>query len=101
MGLLTRYRHARAWMNSSSRTAMDRLLARSAAIALCALWAGAANAANAPATNESAAPNADALTGPAATQLQPSDQPGANDPDIAAVIKNLPANLDGEIRRAQ
>jgi Flp pilus assembly protein TadD len=80
---------------------MDRMLARSAAIALCALWAGTANAANAPATNESAAPNADALTGPAATQLQPSDQPGANDPDIAAVIKNLPANLDGEIRRAQ
>jgi Flp pilus assembly protein TadD len=75
---------------------MDRMLARSAVIALCALWAGAANAAN-----ESAVPDADTLTGPAATQLQPSDQPGANDPDIAAVIKNLPANLDGEIRRAQ
>jgi Flp pilus assembly protein TadD len=41
------------------------------------------------------------LTGPAAIGPQPSDQPGANDPDIAAVIKNLPANLDGEIRRAQ
>ena len=75
---------------------MDRLLARSAIVALCALWAGAANAAN-----ETAAPDASALTDPAATQMQPSDQPGANDPDIAAVIKNLPANLDGEIRRAQ
>jgi Flp pilus assembly protein TadD len=77
---------------------MDRMLARSAMIALCALWAAAANAGT---TNESAVPDADALTGPAATELQPSDQPGANDPDIAAVIKNLPANLDGEIRRAQ
>jgi Flp pilus assembly protein TadD len=75
---------------------MDRMLARSATIALCALWAGAAYAAN-----ETAVPDADALTGPAATLPQPSDQPGANDPDIAAVIKNLPANLDGEIRRAQ
>lgn len=77
---------------------MDRLLARSAVIAFCALWAAGANAQG---TNESAAPSADALTGPAATIPQPSDQPGASDPDIAAVIKNLPANLDGEIRRAQ
>ncbi len=77
---------------------MDRMLTRSAVIALCALWAGAATAAT---TTESAAPDADALTGPAATELQPSDLPGSGDPDIAAVIKNLPANLDGEIRRAQ
>jgi Flp pilus assembly protein TadD len=77
---------------------MDRMLARSAIIALCALWAGTANAGT---TTETAMPSADALTGPAATELQPSDQPGANDPDIAAVVKNLPANLDGEIRRAQ
>jgi Flp pilus assembly protein TadD len=82
---------------------MDRLLARSAVIALCALWSAAANAGatNTQAMNETAAPDADALTGPAATGPLPSDQPGANDPDIAAVIKNLPANLDGEIRRAQ
>ncbi|MGD0866231.1 MAG: tetratricopeptide repeat protein [Rhizomicrobium sp.] len=75
---------------------MDRMFARSATIALCVLWAGAANAGS-----PSAMPDADALTGPAATQIQPSDRPGANDPDLAAVIKNLPANLDGEIRRAQ
>lgn len=75
---------------------MDRMLARSAIIAFCALWAGAANAAT-----ESAVPDGMALTGPAATEPQPSDDPAAKDPDIAAIIKNLPANLDGEIRRAQ
>ncbi|MGD0141836.1 MAG: tetratricopeptide repeat protein [Rhizomicrobium sp.] len=72
---------------------MNRTLVRSATIAACALWAGAAHAGT--------TPDADALTGPAAMQAQPSDLPGATDPDIAAVVKNLPANLDGEIRRAQ
>jgi Flp pilus assembly protein TadD len=75
---------------------MDRIFARSAVIAFCALWAGAANAAS-----ESAVPDGMALTGPAATEPQPSDDPASKDPDIAAVIRNLPANLDGEIRRAQ
>lgn len=71
---------------------MDRLLACSATIALFALWAGVANAGT---------PDAATLTGPAATKAQPSDQPGDNDPDMAALVKNLPSNMDGEIRRAQ
>jgi Flp pilus assembly protein TadD len=81
---------------------MNRLLATAATIALCAFWTGSANAGLFDfGSSDDAKPTAATLTGPAATQSKPGDQPGDNDPDMVDIVKNLPANLDGEIRRAQ
>jgi Flp pilus assembly protein TadD len=77
---------------------MDRFYAGFAATALCTVWAAGCATTPTP-------PPAVKLTGPAAveaaTQPLPAAQPGDNDPSMSALVRNLPANLDGEIRRAQ
>src|ERR1700733_8872240 len=89
-----------------SRTAMNRLLASTAAIALCAFWTGAANAGwfdsdtpdPAPATSPAAATTA---APPVVAAPKTPDPASDESADMADMLKNLPSNLDGEIRRAQ
>lgn len=72
---------------------MVRAVAMSAASALCLIWA-----AGCASTSEPAAKTASA---PAASKPDNSASPADADAELAALTKNLPGTLDGEIRRAQ
>jgi Flp pilus assembly protein TadD len=84
---------------------MKRLFVSS--VAVLALWAGTANAGWFD-SDTPAVPEAVKLTNPQA-QSQPAqqapqsavNQPAGDTQDMADLIKNLPSNLDGEIKRAE
>ncbi len=71
---------------------MRSAIAWNATSVLCALWLGAC---------ASVAPSAGKAASAAPPNVQPaSAAPGASS-DVAAILKDLPGTLDGEIRRAQ